>query len=565
MGPVEDQRHERLCAAVLILAGAASATLLLWLNRSTSFFIDEILWFSDLGGDNDPSSIVHPHNSHLIGTTRLLYLAVNELVGPDYLIFRIVGVLSVLLCAGLFYAWAKRRIGPVWSLLPAILLLFLGSAWQHVVVPIGFTVTFSIAAGLAALLALERDDRKGDILACAFVCLSVFTYTVGLGYLVGVGIMVLLRQDRLRRAWIFLVPLLLYAGWWFWAQQFDQGRVEASNLLHVGKFFADSIAIDAGAITGVNIPWSRFGSVDSVTQAPASPLGWLVALLILVVVIWRIIRGNVPRSLYASIGILATYWLAAALADFPSASAVTAVRYVYPSSIGLLLVLVAAAQGARFRGLPAVVVVTVFLFSLAMNLVFLRDGAAFMRQLSVTSRTDLAMLELGNGLLPGEGRAAPGGEVQSPGEPSIPHLDTALDQVEYIAAVKRYGSPSFDLEQIRALPATDRAVADVALQQTDFDLLLPTEAPTDRQDCVTALGSGGAFALPAGGAYLRPAGPEAAPVPLALSRFGDPPGFPLGDLPADGWTSFAIPLDAAPDPWKVTVPPSARIKVCPLD
>ena len=158
--------------------------------------------------------------------------------------------------------------------------------------------------------------------------------------------MVLLRQDRLRRAWIFLVPLLLYAGWWFWAQQFDQGRVEASNLLHVGKFFADSIAIDAGAITGVNIPWSRFGSVDSVTQAPASPLGWLVALLILVVVIWRIIRGNVPRSLYASIGILATYWLAAALADFPSVGRYRRLRYVYPSSIGLLLVLVAAAQGS---------------------------------------------------------------------------------------------------------------------------------------------------------------------------------------------------------------------------
>lgn len=115
------------------------------MNSTPVFYIDEMIWFSNLSGDNDLASILQPHNSHLIGTTWLLYLAVNELVGPDYVVFRVFGVISVLFCSALLYTWAKRRIGVVWALLPAILLLFFGSAWTHVVGPIG--VTFSIAAG----------------------------------------------------------------------------------------------------------------------------------------------------------------------------------------------------------------------------------------------------------------------------------------------------------------------------------------------------------------------------------------------------------------------------------
>ena len=56
----------------------AAAALLLWLNRGTSFYSDELAWFADLSGRNDLDSILTPHNSHLIGTTRLVYLPVID-------------------------------------------------------------------------------------------------------------------------------------------------------------------------------------------------------------------------------------------------------------------------------------------------------------------------------------------------------------------------------------------------------------------------------------------------------------------------------------------------------
>ena len=507
LAPVDDRRLERLCATILILAGLASVTLLLWLNRGTVFFVDEIAWFSELGRGNGIGWILEPHNSHLIGTTRLLFLSVSELAGPDYVVLRVVAALSVLLCSCVFYVWARRRIGPAWALLPSALLLFYGSAWQHVVVPIGFTITFSIALGLLALISLEREDRRGDVLACTLVSLSVFTYTVGLGYLVGVAVAVLLRGDRLKRLWIFLIPLLLYAAWWLWSQHFDQTRTTATNLLDVGQFFARSLAIDGGGLTGVNIPWSRLGTTDPVTVASASPLGWAVGAGLVVAVAWRIRRGDVKPSIYVSLAVLATFWLSAALAD-TEFTQVDAVRYLYPGSIALLLVLTDAAQGLRVRASWGAAILAVFAFSFAMNLVFLRDGAAYERSQANTTLINLAMLELGNGRDPGAGPldSSPVGPKPSYGTPPLPYIQDGDNRLEYLAAIAEYGSPAYDIDQIRALPAADRLAADVSLQKTDFNLLIPSEAPTDRQDCVTTRGSDGPFDLPAGGASMRPAG-----------------------------------------------------------
>jgi hypothetical protein len=335
----------------LALAGAVAVALLLHLNRGTTFYLDEMAWFGSVSRGFDLESILTPHNSHLIGTSRALFAIVAELAGPDYVIIRIAAVLSLLACSVLLWAWARRRVGDGWALLPAVLILFFGSAWQHVVGPIGFTITASIALGLAALLAIERDDRRGDRLACLLLALSAFTYTIGLTYLVGVAISVLLRRDRLRRAWIFLVPLALFAAWWIWAQQFDQDRATFANAGEVAGFFADSLAVVAGAVSGVAIPFSRLGDPDPIGVAPPGPLGAVVAVLLVLAVAWRLARGRCSPTIFASLGILCSYWLAAALSGpLVLGEGADAIRYVLPGSVGLLLVLTDAAAGQRPRG-----------------------------------------------------------------------------------------------------------------------------------------------------------------------------------------------------------------------
>ncbi|MEZ5156901.1 MAG: hypothetical protein R2718_12440 [Solirubrobacterales bacterium] len=551
---------ERLARGLLMLALLAAAALLLWLNRGTSFWNDELTWFGNLSGLHGLDAVLAPHNSHLIGTTRLVYLLTAETVGPDYLVMRILGVASVLLAATLFYVWAKRRIGPGWALLPAVLLMFYGSAWQHVVGPVGFTVTFSIALGLGALIAAESEGRRSDLLACGLLILAVFTYTVGLAYLVGVAISVLLRGDRLRRAWIFLVPLLLYAAWWVWAQQFDQGRTEFVGLVSIVKFFARSMAVNASGITGVDIPLLRiFGSNPALDASPTLA-GWLAGLALTAALIWRVLRGNVPRSFWVSLGVLVTFWLAAAIADTRAeGTQVYAIRYLFPGSSALLLVLTDAVSGFRIRAGWAYALLAVFAFSLAMNLVYLRDGAAYLRGQGAENRLELAILELRQGFEPGSDAASPsraaGGAVLRPGTP-VPTGFTP----EYFDSVARFGSPAMSIAGVKAQPAASRAAADELLLASGGVAILPfDEHPPSREIC-RHREAGRTFSLKPGFWPLMPT--RNAPVDVFVDRFSNPPGQRLGSLEPKRWSLIAISPDRYPVPWRITL--DGAVRNCPV-
>jgi hypothetical protein len=557
----------RTSALILGLAAAIAATTILWLNRGTTFWNDQFMWFGDA---SQGLSLLEPHNSHLIATTRLLYEIATGAVGADYLVYRLAGVIGVLAAATLYYAWARRRLGPGWALLPAILLLFLGSAWQHVVGSIGFTVTVSVALGIASLIALEGRSRGRDALARLLLTASILTYTVGLAYLVGIAIKVLFDRKRLRRLWVFLVPLLLYATWYFWAQKFDQGRTEAENLLHVWEFFARSAAIDVGALTGVNIPFSRFGHAAPVTTAPASFLGWVAAGGLVIALLLRFRAGGMSRSIWASLAILLTYWLAAALADIRlgDGTQVDAVRYVFPSTVGLLLVIADAGKGITIRRSWTVALIAVFAFSMAMNLVFLKDGGFYLRQSAESSKIGLAMVELRGGLEPGRDAAVdtvpdPDRIPSSTGPAHLGPDDVIFSPMftgSYLDSVVEFGSPAYDLDQVRALPAPDRAAADRDLMRVGTVAISGDEEPPPQARCARLDGSTPTPLSPGDDYFKAPGG--AASLVLSLGRFGDPPGVPLPPLPAGRWIDLAPQPDAAPEGWYVTLPAGSKATYC---
>lgn len=537
--------------------------MLLYLNRGTIFFFDEAVWFGDLGEYPGFGSILRPHNGHLLGTTRLLYLGTSELFGADYLIQRVMGVIAVLACSGLFFALARRRVGNLLALAPALLLLVYGSAWQHVVDPIGFTVLISPAFGLAAFLALEHRGTRNDVLACAFVCLSVFSYTVGLGFVVGAAIYVLADRDRLRRAYIFLVPLAGYAAWWLSVRDLGQeDRTTLANLDRVPDFVSTAAATVSGGLTGLSIPFTRFGAGEAdLFTAPPGVAGWVAAAALLAAVIWRISRGNVPASLWASLGVLATYWLAASLSDplFLGEQA-DSIRYIYPASIGVLLVITDAFRGIRIPAAATAGALALIAFSIAMNVVFLRDGAAYLRDEYAPFKSEqLAMLELANGFNPGAGpTGAPGTPRPELADP-IPFLGYGPGRDGYLAAVARYGSPADDLEDVRAATPEVRANADQALIQAYAIAPAAAPAPAGGRGCADS--DAGTTDLPPGGAMIDVGGD--APVPLMLNRFGDAPGVESGRL-EPGWSQLAIPTDVAADAWQITLPDGASARICPL-
>ncbi len=546
---------DRVCWGILAVAMAIAAGLILYLNRGTTFFLDEPTWVFQTPGLG-PSDVLDPHNGHLIATTRLVYKAILETIGAEYVAFRVLAAATVLLSAGLFYALARRRIGAVAALAPTFVLLFFGSAWQHVVVPVGFTVVFSIAAGLAALLALERGDRRGDIAASALLVLSVATYTTGLGFLVGAAVSVLLRPDRRRRAWIFLIPIALYAAWWLWSTssvESPRGETRASNFLLIPNWAADSLAVVTAALTGVDFDFTREGS-------PNVDLTWgrVLAVVAIIALALRIRKGNVPASLWASLGIVLTYWALGALA-FGVDRTPDAIRYLYMGGVGVLLVATDAARGIRFSRLGLIALFAACALSLVTNLAILRDAGAYFRTFSDTAGAELAMLELSRGTVDPDFDP-----TRLPGFIS-PLVQSGARAGTYFTVVDRYGSPALPVSELERKSAVVRENADLVLSSA-LDLRLEPAARLPAEGCrqVRADPATGiaTFELPSGGATLlaRATGPAE----VTVGRFADSPGIGVGSLAPGEAATLPIPADDASKPWRASVGGARSVKACPV-
>jgi hypothetical protein len=538
---------DRVCWAILAVAMAASAALILYLNRGTTFYADEMGRVLS-SPEFDLRYVIEPHAGHLTVTSNLLVQGLLEAFGADYVPFRVLGVLSVLACAGLFYALARRRIGPVAALAPALVLLFFGSAWELVVIPFGFAVITGTALGLAALLALERDDRAGDLGACALLCLSVVTFSVGLAFTVGTAISVLLREDRWRRAWIFLAPALLYTAWWLWTTTLETGSGEAllaSNVLLIPSYVTDALAAVTASLAGLNY--------DFTNPATEIELGWgrMLAVVAVAALVWRISRGNVPGSLWSSLGIALTLWvlgaLVAGLLREPDAS-----RYIFAGGVAVLLVATAAASGMRLGRLGVGLLFAACAFSLATNIALLREGATFARNASTLTRAVLAMADLARD------NARPG---------YAPLADAPFGQFlgrtpasTYYAVVDEFGSPAMPLSELESEREQVRERADEVLANALGVRVAETDAAPPADEC-RATPLPGVAELPAGGAVIRAAGDGGA---VRLGRFGAVPSVEVGAVRSGEPAKLEIPPDASPKPWLLTVDGASSVEVCAL-
>ena len=128
---------------------------------------------------------------------------------------QVVSDLLVLACGGLLFAYARSRVGDWLAVIAAALILFFGAAWLDLLWPVNLALSGGCAAGLGALLALDRDDRAGDVAAAALLAISVSFSEVGVAFSIGALASVLLgERPWRRRLFVPVVPLLLYAAWW---------------------------------------------------------------------------------------------------------------------------------------------------------------------------------------------------------------------------------------------------------------------------------------------------------------------------------------------------------------
>ena len=522
--------------------------MLLYLGRSTSFYFDEWDWIQGRRAW-DLDALLLPHNEHLSLAPVLVFKALFSTVGIDsYVPYRVAGLALHCGVVVLLFTYARRRVGDVLALAAAATVLFLGTAWPDVLWPFQIGFLGSLAAGIGALLALDREDRRGDITAAVLLAVALASSSLGIPLLFAFALEVLGRPDRRARWWVIAAPAVLY-GAWYLGYGGSSSSATSDNLFGSPSYVAEAAAGAAGALFSLGRDWGRTLAV-----------GLVVALLLS---LHR--RGHASWRLIALIAAPLGFWFLTAVARGQLGEPASP-RYLYPGVVFLLLIAVEAGAGVRLaRG--ALAIGAVFLAgALLGNVGAMREGAGFLRDESTSVDGALAALPL---------VAKRVGADFQPDPDSAPQIRSG----PYLAAVRDLGSPAPGPRALPGMYERARAQADEVLRRGLSPRPTPSEAAPAgtapkvdfvqsasaqaKGACQTLASQGGAaladVVVPPEGLLLRPQGAFT----VSLRRFSDVYGDkPVATVPAGGQVLLQLPPDASPVPWHARLAFGGAVRAC---
>ncbi len=539
-------KRERTCLVVLAIAMALSAAIVLNETRGATFSTDEFLYFVVNRGF-DIKTLLSPHNGNLTAVIRLLYAIVFKAAGPDYLIFRLILAVEISATGALFYVLVRRRIGAVAALAFALPLLFLGSSTDVAISTIGIQHLLCLIACLGALIALETDSRRGDALACLLLTIAVATFSIAFAFIAGVAVAVLVRGDRWRRAWIFLVPIGVYLLWLVAAPKYygpgylGTTHVKLTNVFLVPGFVAQAAAAVAAAATGLSYDFTQTGPAPVVSN-----FYWGIPLagIALVALVRRVRRGSLDRWFWSYLAIPLVFWLSVVMTIEPNRYP-NSDRYIYGGTVALLLLAAEALRRIRLSANVLVVLLCASAVALAGNIAQLRVDGSLLRRSAARLRSVLTAVEIARH------HVAPG--FRPPHAPYPALLILWAGGVDpYLKAVDRNGSFAFSVAQLRQQPEKVRELADSTLVAALRIHLTPVPGLKAGAGCLRR--APGAplthFSVRAPGAALLAASGGT----VRLGRFGSVPSVKIGPLRPHGFSELVIPRDRASSPWTVSVP-----------
>jgi hypothetical protein len=532
--------------------------LLVVLSRHLGFFQDEYSWILHRGPWS-ANAFLENTNGHLLLVPVIVYKLLFVTVGLEHTWpYRLVLVGLHLTCVALLYTLAARRIGHAVALVPAGLLLLLGSAAPDLLFAIQISLVGSLAALLGALLCLDREDERGDRLAALLLFVSLASEGAGVPFTLAVLVELVLTRSTRRRLWVALVPLALYALWYL---GYGSSEILSANIRKIPTYDEAIASYGFAGLFGVVV---RLGGA-----------------LLIAAVLWlgsHLLRGRrlSPRAIACLLAALG-FWTAVALAR-AQYNEPQAARYIYPSSLLILLAFVMLAPRLRLTATAAVALGALVAVAGFANFTPLQQYARERTGLDTLVRAEL-------------GAAQIAGPVASPHfVPDARHLPW-LYEGQYLSAVRELGSPAFTPNQILGQSEADREVADsVLLKAEGFPLTQPkalelTAAVPASVAHVTGLlvdhtrvtgtsvgctqltprsTSGAAMIVVAPGHQLYLSSHGAGQVAIyarRLARHVAPR--PLAVLPtASTPVLMSFPRDASMLPWHVRVEPTKPIDAC---
>jgi len=534
----------------------ASGCLLLYLGSKLTFLLDDWEFLLYRHGVN-ADSVLDPHGEHIVALPVLIYKALLATMGMgSALPYRVVSVGLFLLSAALLFVYLRRRVGDWTALAATAVVLFLGVAWEDLLWSFQMTYFGSVAAGLGALLALEREDRRGEAVACALLVVSILFSSLGLSFAIGAAVHVLLKK-RWRSLYVFLVPLAVYALWWLGWGHTAESSLSFHNLARTPLYVLDGLANSVGSATGlVN---------DSV--AVHDRLFWSRPLAVVLVFLaaWRLYKlPRVPHWFWVVLAVGGSFWILAGFNQMPGREA-DASRYQYLGVVFLFMLAAEVLRPELERGLrigrPALAAIAVVaVFSVASNLDQLHDAyEGTYHPISQLEKAGLGALDIA------EGTVEPGFVL------SEDIVDTGFVNVDagsYFAAREAHGSPAYSEAEIAAAPQFVRYAADkVLFGALGIELETLPASAVPAKGCETVPSDGAAsdlLRLPPGGIAIRAGN---APIErFEVSRFstGSAPVLVAG-IGAGEAGRLAIPRDTASEPWRLRLVTPAPALACPVN
>lgn len=535
---------------LLAVAMAAAAALLLHYGSGLTFFQDS---WEFLMHRRDPSvaNLLEPHNEHIVLLPVLITEASLRLFGMDSMTPELVLLVALeLVVAGLLFVYARRRLGPWPALFAAVLLLFLGPAWQDLLWPFQVGFVGASACGLAMLLALENESERWDIAACVLLAVSIAFSSLGIAFAVAAAVDVLQRRRSrgLRRAYVFALPLLLYLGWYAGWGHDAENNFSAHNVLVSPRYVWEGLVASLDSVLALGT------ILDEVVGRSKLGAPLLIALLALAAY-GGFRRRGFFAGLWPVMAAAATFWFLAAFNQGPGREPYSS-RYLYVGVLFVLLIAVNLLQGIEFRrwalfaGAAATCVVVGF------NLVPLREGRDFFQEQTLLTRSDLAAIEVAERTVEPAFRLSP----EIAGTVFLNEIEAG----EYLQAVDEYGSPAYSAAALAGAPEDGRVQADLVLANA-LPLAIETDAAPAgaKGDCVRVAGDAAEapMALRPGTTTIQLLAGGAGTV--KLRRFAGSE-YPLdsGPLTPGSTTSLTIPADRLHRPWQLLIEADRGALVC---
>ncbi len=551
--PAGSWLERRGFAALFVIVLSAAVALLVVAGWGLTFFQDTWAFLLDRQSFS-VDSFAAPHNEHIVIVPVAITKFLLAVFGMDSNTPEQVAMGITVVAAGvLLFAYVRRRVDRWVALIAAVLLLFLGSAWPVILWPFENEFTIPIAAGIGMLLLLDRDDERGDAWACAALLLAVLSGSLGLSFVVAAAVDVFLkrRERGWRRAYVFVVPLLVYLAWYAgWGHEAEH-HVTLHNVLYSPHYVMDGFASALDSLAGLSaIPVNSPGQPD-----------WGRPLLIGAIALvafgqWR--RPGFSRGFWVVFAAALSYWFLAAFNYIPGREA-AASRYVYAGAVFVLLMGAELLRGVRFNRRGLVVIGVLAVCAIAPNLAQMKEGRDWLKEQTVFTRSDLAALEIARRTISPNFSL---GAFNLAGTASL----GLIEAEKYFEARDRWGSPAYSPEELEYAPEPGRHYADIVLSQalpistqTHLDSYSPQPAPS--KECVDVDGSTPEVVVPFGTSRIALApGPHAS---FSLRRFavGEYPVLTEG-APGDSTTVLHIPHDKATQPWYLHVEASQPARVC---